>query len=359
MFKKISLLTTIFISTTFSQDQYCYEECSQEIRPLIAAYNAPSGIVVQGCWDLLLKASFIYWMPYQEHLEIGFISSEFTPTLVDADFANANFTYKPGFRVGIGYKIDRDNWDTSLDYTWFRSSQNTSVSLNPEGTKLLFPVFIFPDVTASSYLQGSQDWQLHMDLLDWALAREYFVGTSLTFHPFLGVRAAWIRQNLKNGYFDESTGFLAFRNVISNQSSNSWGIGPRLGIQSDFLLGQNIRFYGIGAGDILFTQYTHINYSQIATNDSGTDTELNTYRIRQNDLNYLRPHIDLELGFRWGTSFACEKRYVDLSLGYCFQVFFNQNMFRHFTSELVLAKSVCPNGNLYIHGLNINVRFDF
>src|SRR3990167_2006006 len=31
------------------------------------------------------------------------------------------FDWAPGFRVGLGYNMHHDQWDTQLSYTWFRS----------------------------------------------------------------------------------------------------------------------------------------------------------------------------------------------------------------------------------------------
>jgi hypothetical protein len=78
-------------------------------------------------------------------------------------------------------------------------------------------------------------------------------------------------------------------------------------------------------------------------------------------LNTLRTHLDLEFGIAWGSYFDNNNWHVDLSAGYGFQVFFNQNMFRWFASTYYgsVAQSVSPNGNLYMHGLTASARFDF
>ena len=51
--------------------------------------------------------------------------------------------------------------------------------------------------------------------------------------------------------------------------------------------------------------------------------------------------------------------HIDFSAGYGFQVFFNQNMFRHFNDDQMSANSRSPYGNLYIQGLTIAFKLDF
>lgn len=369
MFMKMYPLIAVslfFFSSIFSQTESdpccpkarCAKVCDPvQVCTMKPAYNAPARIAVQGCWDVFTTGSFLYWIPSQENMELGFVSDTTTTPLLDADYVKADLTYKPGFKVGIGMNLDYDHWDTYLEYTWFHGSQRTNLSLDSSGTKILHPYFIFPDATSSTYSRGNQDWQLRLDLLDFRLARHYHLGTALSFHPFLGLRAGWIRQNLNNGYFGETTGLISFPSVSVTQTSSSWGIGPRIGVESDWLLGQGVRLYGTAAGDVLFSQYTRLNFSQVGTDASGVSSD--EYLIRQRDLSYLRGHFDSEIGLGWGMYLDCNRWHVDFTAGYCFQLFFNQNMFRNFVDDVTRAKSLCPNGDLFIHGLTLTARLDF
>ncbi len=193
-----------------------------------------------------------------------------------------------------------------------------------------------------------------MDILDWELARSSYVGTKLTFRPFFAARAAWIRQN-QNGAFNTQND-VAGTNLLLNNKSQSWAVGPRAGLYTNWMLGEGFRMYGNGAGDILFTQYTKLKSAQSTQVASVVTNQLTT---RQNKLNTIRTHLDLELGFAWGSYFDNNNWHVDLSAGYGFQVFFDQNMFRFFTDGTNVATSLSPNGNLYVHGLTATARFDF
>lgn len=198
-----------------------------------------------------------------------------------------------------------------------------------------------------------------MDLFDFEMARCYYVGKQLMFHPFIGIRGVKITQKLQAHYNHEFTQSQFFQNLSFRQISNSWGIGPRTGISLDWMLGKGFQMIGASSFDILFTQYTKLNSKQNSTNNNGIITGQNNFFVRQKNLNTLKGHYEMDLGFSWGTYWGQNQWYADLSATYNFQVFFNQNMFRRFCDDSSLATTIAPNGNLYIQGLNITARFDF
>jgi len=359
------LVTTFFIG---QNKKNTLIQKNMEITPIsekdqmVPGYNASSRTNMNRSWDVCATGSFIYWQPIQENMELGMVS-DITNIL---DFFNGkvvelDFEYKPGFKVALGMNFDYDNWDSYLEYTWLRGSHHIHTTLDPNNTNItLHPAWQFADFNNPQYSSGSEKWQLHIDFLNWDLARSYFVGTKLSFRPFLGARAAWIRQNVQVEYRNGLAASLAtWPNTNINQSSHSWGIGPRVGLTSNWDIGHGLRMYGVGETDILYTQYTNLNTKQESINAAGNIISRSRYLIHQKDANYLRTHLELALGFGWGTYFANHRWHVDLSADYGFQAFFNQNMFRNFVDVQAVAKSISPNGNLYIHGLTTSLRFDF
>jgi hypothetical protein len=308
---------------------------------------------------VFVTGSFIYWNPSQENMELGIVSDaggQFVA--IDGNVVNQDFDYGPGFQVGIGANLNRDNWDVFFQYTWFRNEDTTSTSLDPNGTTVLFPLRGQPDTQNITFFSGNEEWRLSMDLFDLELARSYYVGTVLTFRPFFGARSALIRQDLDVDYRNEATGIIQPENLFIDQESRSWAVGPRAGLNSSWMIGKGLRFFGNGSADILFTKYSHLSWHQNGTTAAGVTIPKGLSIVEQHGANYLRCHLDLELGFGWGMYFANNRSHVDLSAGYSFQVFFAQNMFREFTDDITYH-SLTPNGDLYIHGARGTVRFDF
>lgn len=115
-------------------------EMSKEL--MMPIYNAPARIDVRSSWDLYVTGRFLYWQAREENLEIGLISrndpegisvtadTPFTTFYVNnMNVANQRFTYRPGFKIGLGANLDNDNWDAYTEYTWFHSS--TTGRVNP------------------------------------------------------------------------------------------------------------------------------------------------------------------------------------------------------------------------------------
>lgn len=324
---------------------------------MMAGYNASSRTEVRGSWDVYATGAFTYWQPMQDNMELGIVSNQtgLSTSDVNGDLVNAHFGYKPGFQVALGMNFDHDQWDSLVQYTWFRGTSSTTTSLNGTDNPdtVLFPSRASPVTEASqSYYSGTQSWKLHMDILDWQLARSYYVGTKLSFRPFFAARAAWIRQGLSAAYTDPSPESTVASINVSDKS-HSWAVGPRTGIATNWMIGEGFRLFGNGGGDILFTQYTKLSNSETKGSP--------IHKVNQRKLNTIRTHLDLEFGIAWGSYFDNNNWHVDLTAGYGFQVFFNQNMFRQFFGSSVanVGQSTSPNGDLYMHGLTTSARFDF
>lgn len=336
------------------QPVQCKPKCCDPVPEvtLMPGYNQCSRIDVRCGWDVFTTGSFTYWQPVQDNMELGVVYDTADSPNRFGNVVNADFDYKPGFKVALGMDFDRDCWETMLEYTWFRSQHSTSTTLSTSGTDALLPLWVSP--VASFFYAGKEKWRLNMDFLDWQLARSYYVGTKLTFRPFFAARAAWIRQNVDVEYTNSvSTGSSTF----VDKRSHSWAIGPRAGLNASWMIGDGFRFYGNGAGDILFTQYTKLSTKEQSVSAAGVAGGI--FRVTQKKLNTLRTHLDLELGLGWGSYLDCNKWHIDFSAGYGFQVFFDQNMFRHFTDDIGVTTSNTPNGNLYVHGLTATARLDF
>ncbi len=177
----------------------------------------------------------------------------------------------------------------------------------------------------------------------------------------MGLRAAWITQSLSSSY-QVTVNPITARKLFVKSESHSWGFGPRFGALLDWGFGKGISLLGSVYGDVLYTWYhiqdkTSVTFfnPEYAADRAGVDSNAFTTSDRP---KALRPHVDMEMGVHWGTYFCNSNYHIDLVATYGFQVFFDQNMFRHWDG-LLPAWSTTPHGNLYINGLTFNARFDF
>lgn len=356
--------TSAFGQNKCAPSQKSFEQGHELVQSqMMAAYNAPARIDVRGAWDFYATGSFIYWQPRQENLELGQTTQITTvgSTVTTLNhIINMEFEYKPGFKVGLGMNFDHDNWDAYGEYTWLHGSHNQSSNgpASPSANAYLVANLPNPDVQGDTkYTDVSQKWRLNMDFADVELARSYYVGSKLSFRPFFGARGAWIRQSLDADYTNPTSASIGNNdNLGARYRTHSWGVGPRAGLYTNWMLGQGFRLYGDGFADILYTRYKIRTRDFKVLKSNGTIEETNNH---QNKVDYLRTHIDLEMGIGWGSYFDNNNWHIDLLAGYGFQVFFDQNMFRRYVDDVSAGASIAPNGNLYVHGLTTTLRLDF
>lgn len=343
--------------------QMCQQDpcCPAWAMPLLnAGYNYPARIQTRCPWDVYIDASFIYWQPMQENMEYAFKSNANATIFAEGRVLNQSFSFKPGFQVGIGFDWDMDNWDSHLQYTWFHGTHSSSTSVNGSNN-VLFPMVGLFSTTQATFDYAKQKWKLNMDLLDGDLGRRHYVGTDLMFRPAIGMRAAWIRQDLTDTFTDGLT-LTNAGTLKTTGKTHSWAIGPRFSLDTDWNIIGGFRLFGNGAADILYTRYTKLSTNSTLTNVNGIVSTSTGLIARQNGIAYLRPHLELELGMGWGTYIDCNNWYMDFAASYGFQVFYNQNMFRYYTETAVsnvVETSPIPSGDLFVQGLNLTFRLDF
>ena len=326
------------------------ENDTGSFQRMMAGYNAPSSLGLNASWDIFVTGSFIYWQPSEDNLALG-VPSNMTSMALPyyGTVVNMDFGFKPGLKVGLGADVRRDHWVLYSEYTWLQSTDRKSFSA--AGSNLAINYWAHPNRYTTFLTTVSGEWQVHLNLLDLVLQRSYFVGSQLTFTPFFGLRAAWIDQQ----YLTENTEQTTLLVYQTFQKSTSWGVGPRTGLDADWLLGYGIRFYGKTMADLLYTQYgRHIVYQNPSTPSTMEDINVHEYGIET-----LRSHAEIELGFGWGSSLSRDRMYIDLAAGYDFQVFWRQNMFIEYVDNVSISDYVARDGNLYLQGLTASLRLDF
>ncbi len=397
------MVASVIVATSgFGQSNCCPPPKPQCCKPvtccppvcpiqLIPAYNHPAGIETRCSWDVWVDASFTYWQAIQDNMEVGIADSEsFTLPVIDgaeADYGlfltnghviDMGFKFKPGFKVGAGVKFDYDDWDAHAEYTWFRSKvhvHSNGPETNADQVGMIFPIVgapsqngpevetgeTFTTITSSAevYSNVSSKWKCNMDIIDATMGRWYYVGTKLQFHPYSGARAQWIRQNFNTTYTNTNIFIADLDQTFSiKQRSHSWAIGPEVGLDMNWMMGQGFRLFSCVEADVLYTRYTKLRDTEQFHNPLDL-TVPPVFKVTQRKVGRLRSHVDFEMGMGWGTYLDCNNWYLDLSAEYGFQVFFDQNMFRKFVTTEMLGNSFVPNGNLYIHGLTATVALHF
>ncbi len=141
--------------------------------------------------------------------------------------------------------------------------------------------------------------------------RPFYLGKMLTADFSTSLRGLWVSDQFKSDH------------------QKSWAVGPRFGFDSNWLLGSGFRLMGDLAQSVLYTRYTQ--------------------RPGADGYNTLRSVTESSLGLGWGSYFGDSNDFhFDLTVSYDFNVYWNQ-----------FAQKGNNFDNVYLHGLNVGLRFDF
>ena len=183
------------------------EEISEP--PLRCAYNAPVNSLIKCPVEFFVTASFIYWQAKEKGLELG-VTDNNCEDCINGRVINIDFDFKPGFKVGLGWHSDYDDWHIYLEYTRLHLTDHRSYAIGKpdclcDGECDPFPPCneIIPswntfrsDLLYFSKAKGK--WAMNLDLLDLELGRAYWAGTQLIFAPFCSSTRRMVRPKIEH-----------------------------------------------------------------------------------------------------------------------------------------------------------------
>jgi hypothetical protein len=331
-----------------------------------AGFNAAARIEPQKGCDLWMSGSWLYWWASQDAMQLAVntswdaVNGYRSPS--DGSFISPDFSFHPGFKVGLGIDFNYDHWIANLEYTWFHQSTTTHLGA-PEassGTALWRANwFSYQNITAAfSFFEYGTDlqskWRANLDMVDGTLSRPFYLGRILTIHPFGGLRFASLRQNFRlalNGVTGTPPAPVFWNPLVSHNHSNNWAIGPRFGLDGHCLLGKGFYIQGEASGSILYARYTDVSHRE------NTPFANVTTATRYHRFNTVRSMADLQIGAGWGTYFR-QRFHVDFLAAYDFNILWQQNMM-HQLVDTSFTGTPESAGDLYLQGLNITARLDF
>ncbi len=292
--------------------------------------------------------SFIYWKTQFDVLDtiIDTSSVQVSTTGVPliAKIKDPNFEYSPGFKLGAGYNFKRDTWDTFFNWTRIRSHTSKNFSSSAFG---LINLLVSPTLGGNTVEHSAginNRWKTLFNSLDWELGKIFLVGRYLALRPFAGVKGGWLHTSLKVNQQASTND----RTVNEKLTNRNWGVGPRLGINTRWILSDcNLGFVANFAGSLLLEQVKSKLFVR-ATTPAPVTSVVKAIIKHQ----VLAPVVEVFLGLDWGTCYNEERYYFNLAVGVEGQYWASQQLF-----GTVLATN--PSNNLNMYGLTATMRFDF
>jgi len=307
-------------------------------------YNAPGSIAICGGIKSFIVGEFIYWEQLSDQLDIGTVNITNT-TPQEFEILKFKSDYQMGFKVGVGTHFKRDDWDLFAQYTRLHKTENTI--FDPSYKTGTFNTSWFYTNTNQFTLSTittdiKSTWKIDLDKIDLELGRSYYLGSSLILRPFASLSGHRIDQK-----YDLS--LTTTQLYSSSTKDDSWSIGPRFGLSTNWFLYRGFNLFGYIALSLL--------YAENEISGSGDENQV-TYILKKIDKNILRDVEEFKLGFAWGSYFTNNKWHINLSLAYEAQRYSHTN-YMSSSSQINLEANEVKPGDLFLQGLSAAARFDF
>lgn len=304
--------------------------------------------------DVFITADFIWWKGVQNGLDYaisgvlgnGAALAAVTTVSGKGNVKDPGFGWEPGFKVGLGLNLSHDGWDLYAQYTWYQSNQSdstTGITTITNSVPAVSPVLIAIDET-----KRSANWDLHFNVIDVELGRNFYVSQFLTLRPHFGLKGTWQNQDYvvkiapTGGFTNNARG--PYR---SRQDHDVWGIGVRAGLNTAWYFVKNWSIFGNIAWTAMWTDYDVDRRDTLVVDDTTTNVIVNT-NLTQYDVRYVG---EFELGLRWEIWFYDDNYHFAIQAGWEEQIWINYGSFIRLYNDV--------NGDLNFHGLNLKLRFDF
>jgi len=313
----------------------------------------------------LLSGSFIYWQALSHDTYYGMTRNYTTnvdrmPMKEHKLFADLDYDFHPGFKVGLGIFSFYDLWDMYFEYTRYCFKEKDSYTNNDPLIDLLTAWNPNDPLDNLEEIPLAQ-WKLKMNILDFSLGRPYTIGTKLILKPFVGTKAYWNSQRFFSIVEDRYQ-----RHLFNN--SDAWGLGSRAGLQTKWLLGKGWKIFGDYAFSLNYQHYSIHRYAYKGV-DPVEPEEIGLIYVNQKDSRgCVIPIAEMILGFGWDKYFNNNKFHLDILAGYEFQVWWNQNpLMSYMKSDVIHSVAALSSGTqspynpttLMLHGLTASMKFDF
>lgn len=271
------------------------------------------------------------------------------------EIRNVNFDWNPGFRVGLGYGLNEDRWDTQFYYTWFRTNGDDRVSSSPGSIFSPFLGNFYVDnptgagIRGLTYEKASIQWTINFNVFDWDLGWKLRVGQVL-FRPFIGVKGAGIQQSIHSKWENPTVPPLSepFSTGVENLRTHFWGVGPSGGVNTKWnvftVQNHAVNLLADFSGAIM---YGHWTFEDIYTNDI---LQKISVILPDNDAGAYM--LKTFLGIGWDANFCCDQFLFSTKLGFEMQFWLDQ-------LQLYLFDTGRLNNELTLQGGTLEFLFDF
>ncbi|HEY2811534.1 MAG TPA: Lpg1974 family pore-forming outer membrane protein [Rhabdochlamydiaceae bacterium] len=286
-----------------------------------------------------VEGDVLYWKASEQGLSYAVKTG-------DGDFSvktrlkEPDFEWDFGFKLGLGYRFARDNWDILLRLTHF----NTHADSLPHASKdsVLYPIWIAPQERTPAVADAiKMHWRLHLAFIDSLFGKQFSPYPRLCIYPQIGLKFAMARQKFHLEYSGEMQESVRMKNKFQ-------GIGPcgSLGIRWPFL--SHFSLAALGELSVLWGRfYIHEDESRVPAN-------VRVAGVRDAFLRFV-PIAEGSLALIWQKLWQKSQRSLALHVAWDVVLLFRQKQLKRFSNQQILETP----SNLEMRGWEWGARFDF
>lgn len=320
---------------------------------------------------------FLYFQTKEDGFEYvaenNTVSADSSNINLNAKTVNFDFSYKPGFKLGLGFYIPRISWDFSFNWMDLNTkcSQTNRLAQTDEGIGLI-PLFWSSAAfnNNKSYIRFSESrakLKLSINSLDAEVGDSFFTSPHISLRLHGGLKGAIIHQKFYVSYNDGNTILDSDDNAIglltglTKIRSDYKGLGPRIGLDSSWnIYCSDFNIIASGSIAFLLSRFDVRHHEHDTAYNYTSDAYL-SHEFKIHDYVWLvRPAAQMKLGIDWGRCFgSCTQYYFAMNAAYEMEYFWEQNLSRRLIDEQVYGISYPNKGDLFLHGLVISAHLEF
>lgn len=320
---------------------------------------------------------------------------------VQAQLRDPKGDFDWGFKINLGYQFEHDEWHLFTRYKHYQSRTRSELSgdvgygivpLNVDINVFALPyVQAFPTFLNTALLSKAiSNIKINLDSVDAVLSRPTLHTTNLEVSPFVGVGASWIEVRQKTRYTSNlpTTGiqntpaptvgasgdYLPTHYLASSgdyyevDRGVKWsGVGPKVGLHTNWLLGYNFSLYGDASTGLLYGRskadttngykdsapYTMAGTTPVALPASFTPSTLASKLSSIS--HHFAPETSYQVGLQWSKVLDDRSAMIAFNVGYEGEFYFASNRW----VEANATATRLQEGGLGVHGLVLELTIDF
>lgn len=277
---------------------------------------------------------------------------------VSAVMQEPSTSFDWGFKVNLGYQFEHDDWHLAARYTYYKSNNTTNITTN-YGT-YVEPVdvntyFFFRPAQGGNvmFTEAHSTMYVSLNNIDLILSRPTLTTSQLEVTPYYGLDTTWVTLKQTSSYtggtyYNKTNGDYA-QNI---RNSKWWGIGPKVGLHTDWMLGYNFSLYGDAAGSLLYGNVTSTTTDSYQQTTTVPNSNIGTMRYVTHQF---APEVNFQLGVMWKKVLDDRSSQISFNIGYDTSYYFFVNRFL----RTAASYSSLRDSGMGLQGLVLQAAWDF